>query len=47
MTVRHMGTHGERSVEQQYTLLGPACEVAVRRHGLTEVVVDLLEDIDK
>ena len=40
-----MGAHGERGVEQQNALLGPARQVARRGDGRAEVVVDFLENV--
>lgn len=43
-----MGSHGERGVEQQHPLVGPACEIA-RGGGYlrAEVIVDFFDDVDQ
>ena len=43
----HVGSHGERCVEEQYALLGPAFQVAVGRGSDAQIVVEFLEDVDE
>ena len=47
MAVGEVGTHGERGVEQQHALPGPAREVAVRWNWRSQIVVYLLEYVDE
>lgn len=42
-----MGTNSKSGIEQQHTLIGPAREVAVSGRRGSEVVLYLLEDINK
>ena len=42
---RLSGTHRQRGVEQEHPFPRPLFEVARARHGHTEVVVQLLEDV--
>ena len=45
MAVGLMGTHCQRSVEQQHALLSPSCQIAALRNGCSQVLLYLLEDI--
>ena len=47
VTVCHVGSNRERSIKQQYTLFGPACQVSIGRHRLAKVIVNLLKNIDE
>ena len=45
MAVGKVGSHGKGGVEQQYSLFGPAGEVAALGNGYAQVTFYLLEDV--
>ena len=47
VAVGHVGSHGQRGVEQQHPLLGPSCQVAIGGHVGPQVVSNLLEDVEQ
>ena len=43
-----VGAYGECGVEKQYTLVGPACEIATGEGNIgAKVVVDFLDNVDQ
>ena len=47
MAASLMGTHGERGVEKEHSLLGPTGEIARLGDGDAQVALYLLEDVDQ
>lgn len=45
MAVGLMGTYGQRGIEQQDPLLGPARQITCLRKGRAQIILNLLEDI--
>ena len=45
MAVGLMGTYGQRGIEQQYPLFGPARQITCLRNGRAQIILNLLEDI--
>ena len=45
MAVGLMGTYGQRGIEQQYPLFGPARQITCLRNGRAQIILNLLEDV--